>query len=246
MSLESQIAALVNETNGLLTTFNNKNKDINAAVAAAIAAVPSNSKSFYVNPLMGDDSAAGTAAAPLKTIEKAIANTPAGGVVMAYLQTDYVFPANITVDSRFLHIRSDVSGTKRKIISNYYAANSSAETYLAGLVMANGAQVMVTDLTLQLPSPAGFIPAPVGFTNSFFKTSSWAGTVIAAVKLTACEVTATADFAGWIFGSPNSAIVFEVLSVTFPSNFGGRYVHGVASGTNPATLTNILTNLSAL
>jgi hypothetical protein len=153
---------------------------------------------------------------------------------------------SINVDGRFLHLRSDISGTRRKITSSYYVVSDGSATYLAGLVMYNGGQVMVTELWIALPSPTGMNPVPTGFVNSFFKTNSSAGTVIAAVKMSFCEVTAAADFVGWVVSSPNCAIIFEVITVTFPASFGGRYVNGVASGTNPATLTNLLTNLSSL
>ncbi|MBA1195483.1 hypothetical protein G7007_21985, partial [Pseudomonas entomophila] len=68
MSLESTVADLVTATNALLATFSGKKNEINAALAAAIAAVPSNTKRYWVNQISGDDTAAGTAEAPLKTI----------------------------------------------------------------------------------------------------------------------------------------------------------------------------------
>ena len=246
MSLESQIADLVTAANGLIATFNGKNTSINASVAAAIAAIPVGLKNYYINALTGDDTAAGTAAAPLKTLDKALSTTPVGGVCVAYLQTDYVMNVALNIDGRFLHLRSDVSGTKRKVTCNYYLTSDGSATYLAGFVQYNGAQVMVTDLTFALPSPAGFNPAPTGFVNALFKTNSSAGTVVCSVKMTGCEVLAPADFLGFIVGSPNCAIILEVLNVSFPASFGGRYVHLVAAGTNPATLPNLLTNLSSL
>ncbi|WP_416465690.1 hypothetical protein [Pseudomonas sp. LFS044] len=246
MSLESDVANLVTKTTSLIDYFTGRKASIDASVSAAIAAIPDGLKNIYVNALTGDDSAAGTAAAPVKTIERALRNTPVGGVCVAYLQTDYVMNTAINIDGRFLHLRSDVSGVKRKVTCNYYLTSDGSATYLSGYVQYNGAQIMVTDLTFALPSPAGFVPAPTGFVNALFKTNSSAGTVVCSVKMTACEVTAPADFLGFIVGSPNCAIILEVLNVSFPAGFGGRYVHLVAAGTNPATLPNLLTNLSSL
>ena len=246
MSLESQIADLVSATNSLVSTFNSKNTAINASVAAAIAAIPSNSKNYYINALTGDDTAAGTSAAPLKTLDKALSTTPVGGTCVAYLQTDYVMSASLNVDGRFLHLRTDVGGTKRKVTCNYYVLADGSATYLAGFVKHNGAQMLATDLTFALPSPAGFSPAPTGFVNALFKTNSSAGTVLCAVKMSNCDVTAPSDFLGYVAASPNCAIILEVLNVSFPSGFAGRYVHNVAAGTNPATLPNLLTNLATL
>lgn len=246
MSLESDVANLVTKAESLISYFQTRKSGIDSAVAAAIAAVPSNYKNFYVNQLTGADTADGSAAAPLKTIDKAISNTPYGGVVIVYLQTDYVWSSNINLDGRFLHLRSDTAGLRRKITSSYYQVSDGTQTYLAGIVMYNGAQMMTTDLSFVFPTPNGVNPAPAGFTNSFFKTNSAAGTVLAGVKISACDFTVGADWAGWVMASPNSAVVFEVYNSTFPAGFGGRYVNGVASGTSPATLPNLLTNLSTL
>ncbi|MDH0133535.1 hypothetical protein N7381_09780 [Pseudomonas asiatica] len=246
MSLESDVANLTTQVTSLITYFNGKKAGIDAAVAAAIAAVPAGLKNYYINALTGDDTAVGTAAAPLKTLDKALSSTPVGGVCVAFLQTDYVLNVALNIDGRFLHLRSDTSGVKRKVTCNYYLTSDGSATYLAGLVMYNGAQIMTTDLTFVLPSPAGFAPVPTGFVNALFKTNSSGGTVICAVKMSSCDVTAPADFVGWMVGSPNCAIIFEVLNVSFPAGFGGRYVQNVASGTSPATLPNLLTNLATL
>lgn len=245
MSLESQIADLVSATNSLIAAFNTKKAGIDAAVAAAIAAVPTNYKSYYVNALSGSDNAEGTAAAPLKTIDKAVGNTPVGGVCLVYLQADYQLTGVVNVDGRYLHVRSDTAGVRRKLTSGYYSS-TSGDTYMCGFVMHNGGYVMATDLSLVLPSPAGIVPAPTGFTYSMFKTNMSGGTVLAGIKLTSCDITAPADWAGWVLGSPNSALVFEAYNVTFPAVFGGRYVYAAAAGTSPATLPNLLTNLPAL
>ncbi len=76
--------------------------------------------------------------------------------------------------------------------------------------------------------------------------NSSAGTPLTQVKLSSCEVVAAADWIGSLVAAPNSAVVLEIYNSTFPANFGGRYVNGVAAGTNPATLSNILTNLATL
>jgi hypothetical protein len=246
MSLESDIANMLAKADTLITYFGGKKADIDAAVARALAAIPASNKSFYINALTGVDTNDGTADKPLKTLERAIANTPFGGTLTAYLQSDYVAGANVTLDSRFLHLRSDVAGTKRKVTSNYFQNSDGTSTHMAGIVLFNGAQVMSSDVTFVFPSPAGQVIPPSGFTNSFFKTQSNGGNVSVGVKLSSCEILAASDWAGWVVGSPNSAVIFETLTTSFPASFGGRYVYGVAAGTNPATLANILTNLPTL
>lgn len=246
MSLESTIADLVTKTTNLLDYFNNKKAAIDSAVAAAIAAVPANLKVFYVNQLTGVDTNVGSTTSPLKTLERALYNTPVGGVCRVYLQDDYNMSVNITVDGRFLSIYSDVTGVRRKLVPVYYLAAEGAATYLSGFAIINGGSVMVQDLVVQIPSAAGLAVAPTGFTCSIFKTNSNGGTPLVSVKMTQCEVIAPADFPGALMGVPNSAVVFEVLAVTFPVGFGGRYISGVPAGTASNTLSNVLTNISTL
>ncbi|UXA39130.1 hypothetical protein [Pseudomonas juntendi] len=245
MSLESQIAELVTATNALLNTFNNKNKTIDASVQAAIAAIPVNYKKLHVDQVKGDDSATGSVDAPLKTINKALAMTPYGGAVDVILKADYQMTANIEVDGRLINIYSDTAGVKRKLKSAYYLTAGGAANFLAGFPLVRGGQFMATDITLELPSPAGVTPAAFGVRDCFFTSNTLSGTAVLIVKLSACEVVAAPDWVGQLIGASASAIMFEATGGVFPSNFAGRYINGVAAGTNPATLTNVLTNLSS-
>jgi len=246
MSLESQVADLVTASNALIATFSGKNAEINKAVAAAIAAIPSNEKSFYINSITGDDKNPGTAAAPLKTLKQALYNTPSGGTVVCNLQTDYLLDTNVAVSNRVMHICSDVFGVKRKLRCAYYLTNDAASTWLGGFVMYYGGQTLFTDITLELPTPSGLAPVPYGLKNAVFMANSSAGTPLVQVKLSSCDVVAAADWTGWLIAASNSAIVLEIFNSTFPANFGGRYVNGVPAGTNPASLANLLTNLATL
>lgn len=245
MSLESQIADLVTEAKGLIATFNGKKNEINAAVAAAIAAIPLNEKSFYINAISGDDKNPGTAEAPLKSLKQALYNTPAGGFVICYLQGDYVLDTQVAVNSRSMSVCSDVAGVKRKLRCNYYTT-SEGSTWQGGFVAYNSGMVMLTDIQLNLPSPAGLSPAPSSSKNFVFMSNSSGGTPILPVKLSGCEVLAPSDWVGNLVAASASAIVFEASNTTFPANFGGRYISGIAAGANPASLTNVLTNLGSL
>ncbi|MFK3817018.1 hypothetical protein ACI2KG_10445 [Pseudomonas sp. NPDC089407] len=246
MSLETDVGNLVTQTTKLIDYFGGKKAAIDASVAAAIAAIPEGRKIFYVNQLTGDDTADGQAARPLKTIDKAIANTPFGGLCIVRLQTDYRMTLNISVDNRVLSIFSDTTGVKRKLTPVYYVSSDGVSNYLSGIVQSNGAQVLLSDVTVDLPSPAGLVPAPSGFVNAFFKSTSNGGAVILAVKVSACEFTSAADSTAFIVGAPNSAVVLEVLGTSFPASFGGRYISGIAAGTSPKDISNIMTNLTVL
>ena len=245
MSLESQIADLVTATNSLIATFNTKKTGIETAVAAAIAAVPLMTKTFYVDQVAGLDTADGSAAAPLRTIQKAVSNTPVGGVCKVLLTGDYLLDANTSVDLRCLDIGSSVPGTKRKLTLTH-GIQSDGAPRLNGFTFANGAGVMFGDLTVMLPSPAGVTPAPSGFSNSVFKTGSSGSTPMLSVKLSNVDVQSAADSLATLFILLSSAIVFEAVGCTFPSGFAGRYIGGISAGTAVNTHNNILSNLTSL
>lgn len=244
MSLESQIADLVSATNALVTTFNTKKTSIDAAVAAAIAAVPIMVKTFYVDQIAGDDTYVGnTQALPLKTIEKALSNTPAGGLCTVVLINDYTMNGTITTDKQMLHIKSVVSTVKKKLNTPYYVQDDLAK--LPGFTFATGGVIMLTDITLTLPSIAG-VPVPQPFYNALFKTGSVAGIPMQTVKFSRSEVLQAADATATLFVQLSSAVTFMVTETTFPAGFGGRYISGVASGTNPTALSTVVTNLGTL
>lgn len=246
MSLESVVGELMLVGKELIATYTGKINAINAAVAAAIAAVPSNTKKFYVNQVSGDDTAEGTAEAPLKTIGRAVSRTPSGGVVDVLLQADYAMDSRITVENKRMHINSDKDGVKRKLKAGHYRTTDGSQTYMAGFLLSRGAESLLTNTQVELPSPAGLTPVPSGMRNSFFTADIQGGSAIASVKLSSSEVISAADSAAYLVGASHSAIALEVYDCIFPANFGGRYVFGVPSGTAPATLSNLLTNLNSL
>ena len=243
MSLESQIADLVSATNSLITNFNAKKASIDTAVAAAIGAVPNLVKSYYVDQVAGVDTNVGTQAAPLKTIEQALSNTPAGGLCTVILINDYTMNGTITTDKQMLHIKSLISTVKKKLNTPYYMQDDLVK--LPGFTFGTGGVVMLTDITLTLPSIAG-VPVPQPFYNALFKTGSVAGIPMQTVKFSRSEVLQAADATATLFVQLSSAVTFMVTETTFPAGFGGRYISGVASGTSPTALSTVITNLGTL
>ncbi|WP_445672429.1 hypothetical protein [Pseudomonas inefficax] len=244
MSLESDVANLVTQTNALLTWFQAQKTSIAAAVAAAIAATPEMSKTFYINQLTGDDTNPGTAALPLKSIAKAVSNTPNGGLLTIYLQADYVHNSAGSFSQRQLNVLSDVSGTKRKLTIGYQTADSA--TYLSGFTPLGFGQVGLRDITLVLPSPTGLAVQPFTAANSLLRIVGSSVVGMIGLKLDNCEVQAPADFVGALMPSTSSAAVFESINTSYPSGFGGRYIMGVPGGTVSNTLSNVVTNLASL
>lgn len=246
MSLESSVGDLVAASNQLLAAINGKMAGINAAVAAAIAAVPVNKRAWYINQLTGSDTNDGTPASPLKTVEKAIANTPVGGFCVALLQADYDMTGDISLEARSLEWRTDAIGTKRNLRPIYVPSADGATKVMSGVICGIGSLMALRDVTLTLPSATGVLPVPSGFLNSFFKGAGTGGSPMVGLKLTTVDVVDAVGATGSLCGQGTCGLSLQVTGTTFPSGFAGRYVYGVAAATAANTLTNVLTNLSTL
>lgn len=246
MSLESQIADLVSAANSLITTFSTKKAGIDAAVAAAISATPEMKKIWNVDPVGGLDTNAGTAASPLKTINKAIANTPVTGVCQVQLLGDYVVDSPIAVNVGLLRIVGD--GAKRGLNFKYFYGADAASA-LGGFVYGEGCQGMeIANCTLALPTITGVAVSGMSTRGASAFRTYGATTLptLCCLGLNACTVTKAADFVGALITTSLAGVSLQVSSTTFPSDMAGKYIGGIAAGTNPNTLSNILTNLASL
>ncbi|QHD01041.1 hypothetical protein PspS04_12050 [Pseudomonas sp. S04] len=249
MSLESEVANLVSETRSLLNYFNAKKAGIESAVSAAIAAVPETTRSWFVDQIAGLDTNPGTSAAPFKTIEKAVVSTPNSGVCGVYLLKDYDLLSQIDITCSLLVIRGG-SGAEKLRPKYYTQANGGvSESRLGGFAFQRqGANIELRELTLVLPSPAGVNPAVVGNRpNSFLRTfGSYSVPPVMGVQMNALVVQKADDFAGYLISASASCVALGCGSVSFPTDFAGRYIDGIAAGTDTKTISRVLTNLATL
>ncbi|MCO7538338.1 DUF1565 domain-containing protein, partial [Pseudomonas asiatica] len=156
MSLESEIAALSSKATALIDYFTGRKASIDAAVAAAIAAAPAISRTFYIDQVAGDDTAAGTQAAPLKTLAQAIANTPSGGTLDAVLLSDYTHETTSAIANRRVMIRGETNGsTVRKLILKDFAVAGAGTKRMGSFQINRSASLDFADMTLVLPDNAG-------------------------------------------------------------------------------------------
>ncbi|AYG44323.1 hypothetical protein DV532_08425 [Pseudomonas sp. Leaf58] len=253
MSLESDVANLVTQTNSLLSYFQTRKAGIDAAVAAAIAAAPETSRSWYVDPVNGLDTNKGTQAEPFKTINKAIAVTPPSGVCTAYIMDDYDMPAGIgSLNSVLIMIGVAKNGVRPKLKPKYVTstdANSVTTTNMTGFNMYLASNLIsIRDMDIYLPSPAGLNPAPNNArAGSFFRGFSSVNVpTVFNVSLENVAVTMAADWFGNFIGVTSSSVVLATTNVSFPSGFAGRYVSNVAAGALVKDLGHVMSNLASL
>ncbi|MCO7538339.1 DUF1565 domain-containing protein, partial [Pseudomonas asiatica] len=156
MSLETAVADLTATGKALIDTFNGKAAGINAALAAAVAAAPAISRTFYIDQVAGDDTAAGTQTAPLKTLAQAIANTPSGGTLDAVLLSDYTHETTSAIANRRVMIRGETNGsTVRKLILKDFAVAGAGTKRMGSFQITRSASLDFADMTLVLPDNAG-------------------------------------------------------------------------------------------
>ncbi|MNJ20024.1 hypothetical protein D3C77_143520 [compost metagenome] len=245
MSLESNVGDLVTATNALTAEVRGKMAGIDSAVAKAIAAVPVNKKMLYVHQLNGLDTNDGSPLSPLKTIDKAIAITPVGGICSVRLLADYDITGIISFDGTALEVRSDTIGTKRSLRPAYFK-DGNGGTNLAGFSFHLGSQATLRDILLEFPSATGQVPAPTGGFNSFLKSNTTGTAPIVPLKLIDCEIKDAPGATGALSSASASALALMVTGVIFPAAFSGRYIAGVSAGVASNTLSNILTNIATL
>ncbi|WP_054888420.1 hypothetical protein [Pseudomonas sp. NBRC 111118] len=247
MSLETEIAALTTEARGLLNYFTGIRASINDTVAKAVAAVPTMKKIFYLNALSGSDTNDGlTSDKPLKTIEKAVAMTPVGGVCSLRLQTDYDMTTEINIENIKVELRSDVIATKRTLRPKYFKSTDGLTTYIANFAALLGAEVSLRDMTLVMPTATAVTPAATGGGNAFLKVNASSPATMLGVKLVNCDVTDEAGATAFLTSGSVSGLVLSVTGTTFPAGFAGRYCAAVAAGTSASAVNNLVTNLNTL
>lgn len=98
MSLEQNIADLVTVGRRLTDEVAGKMAGIDARVTEALRATPEMTRVYVLDAVTGDDKAAGTSAAPLKTLAEAVKRTPVGGLLDVRLRKGQVHEVNTYVD----------------------------------------------------------------------------------------------------------------------------------------------------
>ena len=139
------MSALLAETTRLLTMFQDKEKGINASVAAAIAAVPEMNKDLYVNAISGDDlTGTGSFSKPFKTIAKAILVIPYGGGGYIRLFGHEHVIGSINVSFKNITIGVAPGETDKPTLRNYclVGTNGAMDNSTTGFLMDSATIVL--------------------------------------------------------------------------------------------------------
>lgn len=161
MSLEQQVAALVDAANNLTSSVNNKMSGIDQKVNAAVKAIPELYKEYYVSP-SGNDNNLGTQAEPLKTVRQAANRIPIGGSGTIYCETGGAYILNeslswwsfTNIDGKVITIQRYGNSNAANPILRMIAVPSEAggTTMVAKGFAANGdAALFVANCTIETP-----------------------------------------------------------------------------------------------
>ena len=235
MSLETDVATLVTKTTQLIDYFGGKKTAIDLAVAAAIAAIPDTSRTWYVDQINGSDLNPGTQAS-------------------AMLLGDYDLKTVPFVGCSTLRVTGVLNnGVKPKIKAFYLptvdGSGVTTANNMSGFNLAlNNNAISFRDIELVLPSIAGVNPTPNNTrAGAFIRTL--AGSDLPAslnVIFENVAVTKASDWFGVLIGVTGSCLVFACNASTFPSDFAGRYVNNITAGTLTKDLGNVICNLPSL
>lgn len=242
MSLETEIAALTASNNKMAEYFLGKKEAIDKAVSSAVAAAPAISRTFYVDPKLGDDAGLGSSASPFKTLAAAIAATPAGGRCEAWLQQDYTLAEHLYLLGRRLSLRAEAN-SGRKLILNEFMPSSGQGLRMGCFWQSDGSTLDFAQMTISLPASSA------GDLDTYYCLAFGSGAsspVLHQMRFYNCVFELRGTFRGRLFG-PNAALyALAVSGTSIPSALAGSIIPGVAAGTDSKTLANIITNVPTL
>lgn len=254
MALEDTIALAANEVgqarDEILGIVNVANTQITRVTDAYTTILAHFNAQFWINDVSGDDSAEGSAAAPLKTIQQAISRTPRGSKILVHLATDFVIRGAIYLDSRELNIHSDTASVRRQV-SFERKADTNFTPYrrsVANFVFTGASGVHFQDIRLALPILDGDWASYVdGGTSNVFVGYGNIPYLIG-VSFWSCEI----DFPATPFAAMfnDSLVALRIGASTFTGSSRHGWVHKAftsTSGTNANDAAHrIMTNLDTI
>lgn len=254
MSLTTDITSIVARADALIATFEARKAAIDTAVAAALAAAPSLSRTFYIDAVLGNDAGSGEIGAPLQTIARAAALTPLGGFGSVRLLSDVHVGADIIVDGKDLSIMSSDSAIRRRLTFERYADTSSGspQRALRGFLMTRCGKLTLRSLTIEMPDAAGYEAAQLGAAAALIKPSGGsAGAFFTAIKISSCDVKLpVTPFGPMIdqYGAAPTALFWYGNTMTDQGPTGRLFQNftNTAAGTGVAGLPWLVSNLATI
>ena len=234
-----QLNAAILALNNAASAYNSKKGQIDAAVNAAVAAIPQTKKTFYVNQLTGNNANSGTLAEPLATLRQAFARTPWGGQCNVILTSDYTL--SDLEDSDGINV-SIVGKNQQKLRFTWVddPQNPANVSYLNAFRPRGLAVFRFHNLDIYLPdSPGKPITNPhlAGIIGNVAQNLP----SILVARFYQVNFFDPGDGPGSVFGNLSAFSVFSAVSTTFPATMPGKIVRGVGGvGVDPNTASRLV------
>ncbi|SDR15327.1 hypothetical protein [Pseudovibrio sp. Tun.PSC04-5.I4] len=254
MSLTGEITKLIGRADALISTFNGKKKEIEAAVKNAVETIPTQRINLYLDQINGDDTNTGQRSnAPLRSLDKALDLIGDGRSGEIRFLSDYTMEKRryVTPVSANILIRS--SGGVRKLYLGLHAlpdeGSDSWDWEVGGLYCAHYGSFSLSLVEMQVIFPSAPAEGTLGSPrySALIGSNSLAGPTHVAVGLTRCDIVRPADGAGTILGADTRSASLSVQSTTFDKGpMAGNWVAGANADQKPSDLDWILSNLESL
>lgn len=242
MSLEQQVAALVDAANNLTSTVSGKMTEIDAAVKAAVDGVPAEIRkqmesNLYIDQINGDDSNSGRSPEEaIKTMWKAAVLTPSGGAVDIRVIGNYTFPAEESAQFTNAQVRVRSWGARAKLKFTGYV-NENDQFVCNNFYAYRNCAYQFFDIDIELPDIPNGGTNPVTSQQSCIIGSNSQGDVGTPLSI---------RFANLVMTVPNSAtnpfrvtpgfgiVMISTSNLTVPSDWVENNGLLAAMPTDPA------------
>lgn len=237
MALTDDIGALIASAQALTTSFATRAAAIDAAVAAAVAAIPNMERTYWVSAL-GNNANAGDQAAPLATIAEAVNRTPSGGMVTINLMADHVMAADVFVTNKVVRIQTDTPGVMRSLTHVAFVRdiNGVAHVGVNGFRMSNS-QLSFSGVREIVPSINAQLNGLPVETRSFAIALSSTHQTAVSLAWMACEIVIPADRVTPLIRHQQFPINLALTAVTAPTPLAGNLFEGIAANTAVTSLS---------
>lgn len=198
---------------------------------------------IYVNQVTGADTAEGTAAGPMQSVQAAIDRAPRGGAVTITLQGAYNFATQVDLKGRNVRLVAD--GSIRHSLTFERSVSTALTRVLAGIRFGIGSKLAIGGLKIVVPDITGYtMNADYGDAVVFGIKYPNYQTFVGLVN---CDIQIGATPFGALV-SDAACNALTVVSCTFTDQPApGKIVRGqtntggVAASTIPSLLTNLTT-----
>lgn len=199
------------------------------------------SVTLTIDEVNGSDAAAGTDAAPLKTLKEALARTPSGGVATIFLKSSITLSEALTTRARSIALLP-AAGVTASLRVGWYA--DPAGLWRPGKINIYGVHcgISLNGVGLQFLARATGARADA-YAAGVIQTNSL--TPPPFIGLYDCMITRDAGADAFLIASSTNSAVLHVATSTCPTSMAGFWCAGVAAGAAVSS-TRYNTDLSTL